>query len=126
MHAHIVRAFGAIETMAENLTLFSNKVLRSAIRRNRVSFPAQPPVFQGEELQARMAHLYFVCGWKIRDLAARYSINSECTRKKLNDWRVRAISSGYIQEIEIDGEGHLVAEASAGIGEAGSDAVEPD
>lgn len=110
--------------MADNLALFSNKILRSAIRRNRVSFPAQAPVFQGEEMQARMAHLYFICGWKIRDLATRYSINCENTRKTLNDWRVRAISSGYIQEIELDGDDHAIVEAPTGWAAPGSNEIE--
>ena len=84
--------------MGETLALFGNKVLRSAVRHNRVSFPAQAPVFvkqQAGEVQARIAHLYFICGWTVRDLAARYSMNSEMTRKTLNDWRVRAISSTW-------------------------------
>ena len=103
--------------MAENLSLFGNKILRSAIRNNRVSFPSQSLVFmklQGGEMQARLAHLYFVSGWSISDLAARYSITSEAVRKSLNDWRIRAISSGYIQEIDLDRDDHPVVEFSTG------------
>src|ERR1035438_1446332 len=99
--------------MGETLALFGNKILRSAVRHNRVSFPAQVPVFvkqQAGEVQARIAHLYFICGWTVRDLAARYSMNSEMTRKTLNDWRVRAISSGYIQEIESERPEHPMGE----------------
>ena len=91
--------------MGDNLALLSNKILQSAIQNNRVSFPAQTPVFvkqKAGEAQARIAHLYFVCGWTVRDLAARYSMNSDMIRKTLNDWRTRAISSGYVQEIERD------------------------
>src|ERR1035438_202068 len=97
--------------MAENLSLFGNKILRSAIRNNRVSFPSQAPVFvkqQSGEIQARVAHLYFVSGWSIRNLATRYSMTSAAVRKSLNDWRIRAISSGYIQEIEPSRDDHPI------------------
>ena len=115
--------------MGETLALFGNKVLRSAVRHNRVSFPAQAPVFvkqQAGEVQARIAHLYFICGWTVRDLAARCSMNSEMTRKTLNDWRVRAISSGYIQEIEPDGTERPVVEVSTSWLESGSTGIESD
>jgi hypothetical protein len=103
--------------MAENLSLFGNRILQSAIRNNRVSFPSQALVFvkqQGGEIQARLAHLYFVSGWSISDLAARYAMTSETVRKSLNDWRIRAIASGYIQEIDLDRDDHPVVEVSTG------------
>lgn len=88
-------------SMTTSLTLFGNKVLRSAIERNLVSFPAQVPVFakhESGEVQARIAQLYFVAGWTIREIGTRYHMTGEAVRKSLTEWRVRAISSGYIQE----------------------------
>jgi hypothetical protein len=40
-----------------------------------------------------------VAGWTIRAIGTRYNLTSEMVRKSLTEWRVRAISSGYIQEI---------------------------
>ncbi len=88
--------------MTTTLALFGNKVLRSAIEQNQVSFPAQVPVFakhQAGDLQARISQLYFVGGWTIKEIGKRYSMPGEMVRKSLTEWRVRAISSGYIQEI---------------------------
>ena len=87
------------------LALLGNKFLRTAIRRNLVSFPAQAPVFaklQTGAAQARISQLYFVAGWSIQDIGKRYTMSAERVRKSLTDWRVRAISSGYIQEIGPD------------------------
>jgi hypothetical protein len=88
--------------MMTTLALFRNKVLRSAIERNLVSFPAQIPVFakaHSGDMQTRIVQLYFLGGWTIRRIATRYNLTGEMVRKSLTDWRVRAISSGYIQEI---------------------------
>src|SRR5579871_2917350 len=87
------------------LALFGNKALRSAIQHNLVSFPGQAPVFakqQAGEVQARISQLYFISGWKIRKIASRYGMTNEMVRRTLTDWRTRAISSGYIQEIGPD------------------------
>jgi transposase-like protein len=89
--------------MVITLALFGNKVLRSAIQRNMVSFPAQVPVFakhRSGEVQARISQLYFVCGWTVSEIGKRYGMSNEMVRKSLTGWRVRAISSGFIQEIE--------------------------
>ena len=91
--------------MTTSLALFGNKVLRSAIERNQVSFPAQVPVFakhEAGEIQARIVQLYFVAGWTIRQIGQRYRMTGETVRKSLTEWRVRAISSGYLQEIGSD------------------------
>jgi hypothetical protein len=109
--------------MGENLTLFGNQLLRTAIRENRVSFPAQMPVFAKQregEVQWRIAHLYFVRGWSMADLAARFSLNKEMTRRTIDSWRVRAISSGYIQEIDCDCDLHPCADHSPSRQYAGS------
>jgi transposase-like protein len=101
----LLSTLGKSISMMTSLTLFGNKVLRAAIERNLVTFPAQTPEFaknQSGEVQARIAQLYFVAGWTIRDIGNRYQMNSEMVRKTLNEWRVRAISSGYIQEIQTE------------------------
>jgi hypothetical protein len=88
--------------MTTTLALFGNKVLRSAIQRNLVSIPAQVPLFakhDAGDLQARISQLYFVRGWSVRDIGKRYGMSGEMVRKSLSEWRIRAISSGYIQEI---------------------------
>jgi hypothetical protein len=88
--------------MANNLALFGNKALRSAIQSNLVSFPGQPPAFGKDHtgiVQWRAAQLYFVSGWTVRAIGQRYGLASEMVRKTLSEWRARAISSGYIQEI---------------------------
>jgi hypothetical protein len=87
--------------MMTSLALFGNKVLRTAIQRNLVSFPAQVPAFAKHQadLQVRIIHLYFVAGWTIREIGRRYTMTPEMVRKSLSEWRVRAIASGYIQEI---------------------------
>ncbi len=88
--------------MMPSLTLFGNKVLRTAIERNLVSFPSQIPIFarhQAGDVQARVVQLYFVAGWTIREIGKRYNMPGDMVRKSLTEWRVRAISAGYIQEI---------------------------
>jgi transposase-like protein len=89
-------------SMTTTLALFGNKVLRSAIQRNLVSIPAQFPLFAKQdagELHARISQLYFVRGWSVKEIGKRYGMSGEQVRKSLSEWRVRAISSGYIQEI---------------------------
>jgi len=91
--------------MTTTLALLGNKVLRSAIQRNLVSFPAQIPGFvkhEPRDVQSRISQLYFVGGWTVKELSKRYRMSCEMVRKSLTGWRVRAISSGYIQEIGPD------------------------
>jgi hypothetical protein len=87
--------------MTDQIALLGNKMLQSAVRENLVSFPSQIPVFPnpGGDLQARMAQLYFTCGWTIARLRERYHTTGETVRRNLTEWRVRAVSSGYIEEI---------------------------
>ena len=84
--------------MTDNLALFGNKMLQTAIRENLVSVPSQVPVFpnSGGDIQARMAQLYFLSGWTINQLCERYATSGETVRKYLTEWRVRAVSSGDI------------------------------
>jgi hypothetical protein len=89
--------------MTTTMTLFGNKALRLAIQQNRVTFPAQIPSFgrpEISELQLRIVQLYFVAGWKIERIRNRYAMSDAMVRKTLTAWRVRAIASGYIQEID--------------------------
>jgi hypothetical protein len=84
----------------EHLT---NTALRLAIQANTVSFPSQVPVFAKQSaghLERRIVQLYFVRNWPIEDIAKRYGINKERARQVLINWKIRAISSGYIQELE--------------------------
>ena len=91
--------------MTTSLALFGNKVLRSAIERNLVSFPAQVPAFAKHQI-GRTAGPYSATLLRrgMDDSGNRHALHmsSEKVRKSLTEWRVRAISSGYIQEIGPD------------------------
>jgi hypothetical protein len=83
-----------------SLALLSIAVLRTAIRRNLVSFPAQAPAFtKGDHRQKRIALLYFVRGWEVRAICERYGLTKATVRKAITDWTIRAVAGGYIQEI---------------------------
>ncbi len=85
------------------LALLGNTLLRTAITRNLVSFPAQIRPFMRRscgDLQERIVQLYFVRGWSVRNICGRYGLSKAMAHKLLAEWRIRAIESGYIQEIE--------------------------
>ena len=85
------------------LAFLRNAVLRTAIKRNLVSFPSQIRPFAKRtiaDLQVRIVQLYFVRGWSLRRLGDRYNLRKETVHQLLAQWRIRAIESGYIQEIE--------------------------
>ncbi len=85
------------------LALLGNTLLRTAITRNLVTFPAQIQPFMKRmkgDLQERIVQLYFVRGWSVRSICERYAMSKAMVHKLLAEWRVRAIESGYIQEIE--------------------------
>ena len=44
--------------------------------------------------------LFFVRGWSVRRLCDRYGLSKAMAHKLLAEWRIRAIESGYIQEIQ--------------------------
>jgi hypothetical protein len=76
--------------------------LRKAIRNNRVSFPAQVPVFACQhraDIQWRLAGLYFVRGWSTARLGQRYKFTSRRVHQLLRQWVSRAKVLGYLQEI---------------------------
>jgi len=52
------------------------------------------------DLQERIVQLYFVRGWSVRSICERYGLSKAMAHKLLAEWRVRAVESGYIQEIE--------------------------
>jgi transposase-like protein len=85
------------------LALLGNTLLRTAITRNLVSFPAQIRPFMRRssgDLQERIVQLYFVRGWSVRKICERYNLSKAMAHKLLAEWRIRAVESGYIQEIE--------------------------
>ena len=85
------------------LALLGNTLLRTAITRNLVSFPAQIQPFMKRnsgDLQERIVQLYFVRGWSVRNICMRYGLSKAMAHKLLAEWRIRAVESGYIQEIE--------------------------
>jgi transposase-like protein len=98
------------------LALLGNTLLRTAITRNIVSFPAQirPFTRRGSgDLQERMVQLFFVRGWPVRNICDRYGISKAMAHKLLAEWRIRAIESGHIQEIEPGALDGLLKEANA-------------
>lgn len=83
-----------------NLAHLVNSALRTAIRRNLVSFPSQIPAFAKDaEEQRRIVQLYFLHGWEIGTICERYGLGKWAVRAMLTDWKIRAAGAGYIQDI---------------------------
>jgi len=85
------------------LALLGNTLLRTAITRNLVTFPAQIQPFMKRtagDLPERIVQLYFVRGWSVRNICERYGMSKAMVHKVLAEWRIRAVESGYIQEME--------------------------
>ena len=96
------------------LALLGNTLLRTAVTRNLVTFPAQIQPFMKRtmgDLQERIVQLYFVRGWSVRNICDRYGMSKAMVHKLLAEWRIRAVESGYIQEIEPDCLSALEAES---------------
>jgi hypothetical protein len=88
------------------LSLLGNRTLQTLIRGNFVCFPSQAPVFgqkSRRDLQWRLAVLYFVRGWSTRSIADRYGLTRERCGQIISDWRIRAVSLGYIQDVTPEG-----------------------
>lgn len=88
-----------------DIALMGNTLLRLAIRENLVSFPSQVPALlrRGRaETMERVVQLYFLRGWSVRNICARYKLSKAGVQKLLSEWRVRAIAAGYIQGIDPD------------------------
>jgi transposase-like protein len=99
------------------LAMLGNTLLRTAITRNLVSFPAQirPFMKRGSgDLQERIVQLYFVRGWSVRSICERYGLSKAMAHKLLGEWRVRAVESGFIQEIEPGTLDRLIEEVNTG------------
>jgi hypothetical protein len=82
---------------------FSNSLLRQAIKSNAVSFPSQTPCFAGNHgggLHWRIAQLYFVRGWSVGRICLRHGLSRQMVRNILNQWRLRAVAAGFVQEIQ--------------------------
>ena len=95
------------------IALYGNALLRIAIRRNLVTFPAQIPAFMktpAGHTQQRIVQLYFVRGWSVRDICERYRLGKKTVQNLLSDWRIRAISAGSIQDIQPENLDRLAAE----------------
>jgi hypothetical protein len=95
------------------LALLGNTLLRTAITRNLVTFPAQIQPFMKRsmgDLTERIVQLYFVRGWSVRSICDRYGMSKAMVHKLLAEWRIRAVESGYIQEREPDCLSALEAE----------------
>jgi len=85
-----------------DISLIGNSALRIAIRHNLVSFPSQIPAFMkrpGDDTQQRIAHLYFSRDWPMRNICARYGMRKAVVQRLVSEWRIRAVGSGYIQDI---------------------------
>src|ERR1700685_260075 len=98
------------------LALLGNTLLRTAITRNLVTFPAQIQPFMKRtmgDVQERIVQLYFVRGWSVRRICDRYNLSKAMAHKLLAEWRIRAVESGYIQEIEPGNLDRLLPEAQA-------------
>lgn len=76
--------------------------LRQLIRANRVSFPAQIPIFVRNappDLQFRSVHLYFLRGWSCEKIARRYGYSRFYIWQIVSEWKRHAVSLGYVQAI---------------------------
>jgi hypothetical protein len=88
-----------------SIELIGNSALRLAVSRNLVSFPSQVPGFMRRhrgEVQSRIVQLYFVRGWAVGQICTRYQLHKVVVTRLLSEWRIRAIASGYIQDIRPD------------------------
>jgi hypothetical protein len=102
-----------------------NAVLRRAIQENLVSFPSQIPAFSRQarpEMQWKAVLLYFVRGWPLCDIAARFGVGSHRISKVVDEWATRAIALGYIQVIDPERfEAWIGSEAKAEAGRLGAE-----
>ena len=77
-------------------------LLRKAIRNNRVTFPAQVPLFVRNapaHLQRYSIQLYFLRGWSCEKIARRYGYSRFYIWQIVNEWKRHAVSLGYVQAI---------------------------
>ena len=83
------------------------RLVRTAIRAHRLSFPAQVPVFtrlHRPDIQWRVVLLYFIHGWPRSKIAERYGITSKRVGQIVRQWTLSAMSLGYVDWIPSIGE----------------------
>jgi len=80
--------------------------LRREIRNNRISFPAQTPIFRQSraDIQWRLVLLYFIRGWTCKQLSALYDLTRQRIEQLIAEWVDSAVTHGYLQEIPPAGE----------------------
>jgi hypothetical protein len=82
-----------------------SRALREALRNNIVAFPSRIPVLlkrPGADLQWRAVLLYFVRGWRLTRIAARFGVPKHRIQTILNEWCVRALALGCVQVIDAE------------------------
>jgi hypothetical protein len=87
-------------TVEPNLTEMPVDELREEIRKNRVTFPAQVPVFSKHDradVQRQLVQLYFLFGWSGPRIGTRYGLRRSRVQQILNAWKRRAVELGYLQ-----------------------------
>jgi hypothetical protein len=85
-----------------NLSEMPVDELREQIRKNRVTFPAQVPVFSKHDrsdVQRQLVQLYFLFGWSGPRIGIRYGLRRSRVQQILNAWKRRAVELGYIQSV---------------------------
>jgi len=85
-----------------NLSEMPADELREEIRKNRVTFPAQVPVFSKHDrsdVQRQLVQLYFLFGWSGPRIGIRYGLRRSRVQQILNAWKRRAVELGYIQSV---------------------------
>jgi hypothetical protein len=92
----------ALRLEAIMLSRWSIRVVRTAIRKHRLSFPSQVPVFREvnrPELQWRIVLLYFVRGWSQFRIGQRYGMTTRRVGQLARQWIGHAIKLGYVDHI---------------------------
>lgn len=78
------------------------RAVRTAIRKHRLSFPSQVPVFSHlhrPEIQWRIVLLYFVRGWSQLRIGRRYGMTTRRVGQLARQWARQAIELGYVDHI---------------------------
>ena len=97
---------------------FSNMRLREAIRNNSVTFPSQTAEIRSlvdGDVRWRISHLYFVSGWPVRRICVRYRLSRQVVHNLLNQWRLRAVAAGLVQEIQPCSRENPAAQAGSAV-----------
>ncbi len=90
---------------SEMFLFCGNAGLRAAIRQNRATFPSQIVRLRkredgfGDEPE-RIVQLYFVRGWSVENICARYGFCRKKVSAILTKWRRLAVAAGFVQAVE--------------------------